>query len=327
MDQQTLYVTYSADDNYAKYLGASMLTLLEHNRDFARIVVFALDCGMQEESREKLRHIAAQYQREIRFIPMQDAVNSLDLHLGAHKIAVASYARLFLANVLPEECDRVLYLDCDTIVLDSLREMWNTPLGDSLIAGVQDTVDSYFLDVIGLEKTIPYFNAGILLIHLKRWREENLFSRFEEIIRRFDGNVPHHDQGTINATCAARRTLLPVRYNLTANLYSFPSSTVKQIYFLDSFYSQEEIDAAIAHPAIVHFTTGLLGRPWEENSRHPQRDAYAAAMAATPWGEQPLLPDSRYFGLKAFTFVYEHCPRRVFEACYRRLCFLLHLRK
>lgn len=327
MENDTLYVAYSADDNYCKYLGSSMLTLFQHNIGFARIRVYALDCGMKEESKAKLREIADQFHREIQFIPMEEKVDSLGLHLGAHKIALASYARLFLASVLPEECQRVIYLDCDTIVLDSLAPMWNTPMEGALIAGVQDTVDSYFLQAIGMDTHVPYLNAGILLIDLALWRKENLFARFQEVIERFQGNVPHHDQGTINAVCGDRRKVLPVRYNLTTSLYSFSSSTICRIYFLEDFYPQAEIDAAIAHPAIVHFTTGLLGRPWESGSTHPQKQAYAAAMAATPWGEQALLPDSRYFGLKAFTFVYNHCPNKLFEVCYRRMCWLLHLRK
>lgn len=322
-----LTVAYSSDDNYAKYLGASMFSLFQHNTDFAGIRVFILDCGIQNENLARLQQIAAQWQREILFIPMTDTIASLDLHLGAHKIAVSSYARLFLSQVLPQSIFKVLYLDCDTIVCDSLASLWKTDLGDAWIAGVQDTVDSYFLKVIGLDDNLPYINAGVLLINLQAWRDKDLPFLFQKIIQKFDGNVPHHDQGTINSACGVHRKVIPVRNNLTSNLYSFSSSTIKHIYFLESFYTQEEIDSAIARPAIIHFTTGLLGRPWEQNSCHPQKDAHEKAMAATPWGPQPLLPDSRYPALKAFTFFYEHCPRKLFEALYRRLCWVLHLRK
>ena len=323
----TLYAAYNSDDNYAPYLGASMLSLLQSNTSFSRICIYIMDCGMTEESRCNLRHIAARFGREIFFVPMQQHIAQLDLHLGAHKMAVAAYARLFLTQVLPEDCSRVLYIDCDTIVKGSLAEIWKLPFGNALIAGVQDTVDNYFLTAIGLEKGLPYINAGILLVNLEAWRKENLLAQFLGVIRRFDGNVPAHDQGTINAVCGARRIVLPVRYNLTSNLYSFSAKTIRRIYFLDSYYSQNDLDAAIADPAIVHFTTGLLGRPWEEGSTHPERQVFLDALAATPWGALPLQPDSRYFGLKCFTFFYEHCPRGLFEFLYRNLCWMLHLRK
>lgn len=325
--QDTFCVAYGSDDNYAKFLGTSMLSLFEKNTDFARIAVYVLDCGISPENRQNLTGIAEKWQREIHFIDMQEAIKGLNLNLGAHKIAVASYARLFLASLLPEEFDRVLYVDCDTLVLDSLRPLWETEFGDALIAGAQDVVDSYFLSVIRLDKSIKYINAGVLLINLAGWRAEKMQEKFLQIIASFGGNVPHHDQGTINAACGARRVVVPVRYNFTTSLFSFSARTIRRIYFLEDYYTQAELDAATKQPAIVHFTTGLLGRPWEQGSTHPYRQAFRDAMARTPWAGTPEAPDSRYPALKAFTVFYNIVPKPVFEVVYRAFSWALHLRK
>lgn len=323
----TLYIAYGSDDNYAKYLGISMLSLFEHNTAFEEIVVFVLDCGISDENRERLSSIASAWRRQIRFINMTDAIGSLNLNLGAHKIAIASYARLFLASILPESCDRVLYIDCDTLIKDSLAELWATEFDNALIAGAQDTVDSYFLNVIGLPKGTKYVNAGILLINLKAWRDENIQSHFMDMISKFGGNVPHHDQGTINAVCGERRVIVPIRYNLTSNIYSFTAATIQKIYFLDEYYTQHELDAAMQNPAIVHFTTGLLGRPWEEASTHPEQKAFWDTVAKTPWSDLTRKPDSRSTGLKLFIFFHRIVPRPVFEFVYRNISWALHLRK
>ena len=325
--QNKLIVAYGSDDNYAGYLGISMYSLFETNPEFEHITVYVLDCGISEENRNRLESVAAQWGREVCFINMAEAIGSLNLNLGAHKIAIASYARLFLASILPENVDRVLYIDCDTLVRDSLAELWQTGFGNALIAGCQDTVDSYFLDVIGLPRDVQYVNAGILLINLKAWRDENLQSQFMEMIARFGGNVPHHDQGTINAVCESRRVIVPIRFNLTSNIYSFSAKTIRRIYFLQQYYTQDELDAAMTKPAIVHFTTGLLGRPWEEGSTHPEQESFWAAVRKTPWSSLQKKPDSRYFGLKAFIFFYRITPRPVFEFVYRNISWALHLRK
>ncbi len=327
MQQNTLCVAYGADDNYAKLLGTSMLSLLEHNTDFERIVIYVLDCGIRPENRRNLAGIAEEWRREIHFIPMQEAIEGLHLNLGAHKIAVASYARLFLASLLPEAFDRVLYVDCDTLVLDSLRPFWETDFNGALIAGAQDVVDSYFLNIIRLPKTNKYINAGVLLINLAAWRAEKMQDRFLEIIESFGGNVPHHDQGTINAACGSQRVIVPVRYNFTTSLFSFSARTIRRIYFLDDYYTQEEMDAARANPAIVHFTTGLLGRPWEQGSTHPYRQAFRDTIARTPWAGTPEAPDSRYPALKAFTLFYKVVPKPLFEVVYRAFSWVLHLRR
>lgn len=322
-----LYVAYGSDDNYAKYLGISMLSLFQRNAEFEQIVVFVLDCGISDENKQRLQGIADAWQRQIHFINMSEAIGSLNLNLGAHKIAIASYARLFLASILPEDCDRVLYIDCDTLVRDSLAPLWATSFGNALIAGAQDTVDSYFLEVIGLPKGTKYVNAGVLLINLKAWREENLQEQFLQTIAKFGGNVPHHDQGTINSVCKERRVIVPIRYNLTANIYSFSAATIRKIYFLEEYYTQEELDAAMAKPAIVHFTTGLLGRPWEEKSTHPEQKAFWDTVEQTPWKGMERKPDSRRFGLKAFIFFHKITPRPIFEFVYRNISWALHLRK
>lgn len=325
--KDTLRVVYGSDDNYAKFMGVSMYSLFESNTEFEQIVVYILDCGITQENKERLAAVAEKWGREIHFVDMGAAVESLNLNMGAHKIAIASYARLFMATLLPEECQRVLYIDCDTMVKDSLAPLWRTEFGTALIAGAQDTVDSYFLDVIGLPKGTKYINAGILLANIAAWREENLQEKFMALIAKFGGNVPHHDQGTINAVCGERRVIIPARYNVTANLYSFSAQTIKKIYFLEEYYTQEELTEAMDKPAIVHFTTGLLGRPWEEKSTHPERENFWHVVNKTPWKGLELKPDTRSLGLKAFIFFHKVVPRPVFEFVYRNISWALHLRK
>lgn len=326
-EKNTLAVAYSTDDNYTKFLGISMLSLFENNTDFEKITVYIMDCGILEENRKRLTELAQKWGREVVFVSMSGALETLGLRMGAHKISVASYARLFLTTVIPEDCDRIIYIDCDTIVMDSLRGMWETEMGDAYIAGVQDTVDKYFQQIIGLSPEIPYMNAGILLINLKAWREKDLPAKFREVIARFEGNVPHHDQGCINCACQENRVKLDVRYNFTSNMYSFSSHTIRKIYFLDSFYSQEEIDRAIAKPAIVHFTSGLVGRPWEENCTHPMKDAFWHYAKQSPWSDLKMEPDRRKAGLKAFIAFHKLTPTPVFEFVYRQISWVLHLRK
>ncbi len=304
-----------------------MLSLFQTNIGFDGIRVFVLDCGIGENNRHHLEHIANQFNREITFFSMDNVKDRLQLKSGAFKISIASYARLFLASILPEDLELVLYLDCDTVVPSSLKDLWETDLGQNLIAGVQDTVDTFYKKVIGLNPHIAYVNAGILLINLKGWREEYLEQKFFDFIQKFDGNVPHHDQGTINGVCKERRTILPLRYNVMSNVYSFSASTIRKIYFLDKYYTQVEVDEAISRPVIVHFTTGLFGRPWEEGCTHPEKEYYLKIMRQSPWKEDPLLPDSKKKSVKAFAFFYKHIPLPVFETVYRLLCGIQHIRR
>lgn len=323
--KQKLCVAYAADDHYTKFLGISMLSMFQSNKDFPEIVVFILDCGMKDPNKEKLQSIAKEFKREIHFMSMAAAVAGLELNMGPRKISIASYARLFLASIIPDSYDRILYLDCDTIVRDNLMDFWAVDLEGYLVAGVRDTVDSFFLKKIGMKPDEYYVNAGTILINLNSWRKEGLEKKFINFIRKHNGNVPHHDQGTINGVCRNRKRIISPRFNATANIYSFTAKTIKRIYFLDSFYTQEELDEAKRNPAIIHFTTGLVGRPWEENCTHPMQAEYLKAAKASPWKEEPLQRDTRKLSVKLFSSFYRHVPLFVSENVYRFLSLLTHV--
>lgn len=325
MDKK-LSVAYAADDNNAKFLGISMLSLLEKNKDFEEIDIFVLDCGIKDGNREKLIAIADEYKRSLYCISMEEAVTGLELNMGTRKIAIASYARLFLASVIPDLYDRIIYLDCDTIVMDNIKDLWDTDIKDYMVAGVRDTIDRYFYKRIGLSKDDYYVNAGVLLINLSAWRRHNLLDSFIETINKFDGNVPHHDQGTINLVCKKKITLLSARYNLNSNIYSFSAKTIKKIYSINTFYSQKELDEAKDKPIVIHYTTGLVGRPWEENCTHPRKDTYLSVAERSPWRDNRLLPDSRRISLKVFSELYKHTPLFISEGIYRLLNWLMHIR-
>lgn len=322
---ERLCVAYGADDNYAKYLGISMLSLFQTNREFDEIDVFVMDCDIGETNKGKLLSIADEYGRRLQFILMKDYVDDLNLNMGARKISVSSYARLFLASVIPEEYRKILYLDCDTIVKGKLTEYWNINLDGYMAAGIRDTVDKFFLKKIGLTQDHSYVNAGVLLINLESWRGKGIQQQFMDFIQKFDGNVPHHDQGTINGVCSGKILVVPLRYNVTSNIYTFSAKTIKNIYYMNSFYSQEDLDDARNNPVILHYTTGLVGRPWEMKCTHPKKEEYSSVADKSPWREDQLLPDSRSLNVRMFAVLYKHTPRFVSETVYRLSNWLLHI--
>ena len=82
---------------------------------------------------------------------------------------MAQYSRLYLADLYPSSVKKVLYLDCDTIVLSSIEEIWNINLGDNIIAALNDAFSSLYRRNIGLRKTDIMFNSGVMLIDLDKW--------------------------------------------------------------------------------------------------------------------------------------------------------------
>ena len=126
-DTKRMNVLYSSDDNYAQHMGVSIYSLLRHNAEFENIRLYVIDNDISPENRDKLREMVSRFSNaEIMFLPFLEWKEKLRLNMS-WGISISSYARLFVGEMLPETVDRVLYADCDMIVCEPLRELWNTP--------------------------------------------------------------------------------------------------------------------------------------------------------------------------------------------------------
>ena len=121
----------------------------------------------------------------------------------------ASLFRLRTGDLLPDHVDRVLYLDADVIVRRLLRELWTADIGDCLAGAVRDPNVPWAGAPLGLPwrdvevaADAPYFNAGVVVIPLDRWRSEQLGRRALELLAR--RRLRHADQCARNVVMKGR---------------------------------------------------------------------------------------------------------------------------
>ena len=96
-----MHVLYASDENYIRHAAASMLSLLDTNRDAESITVHFLSMGVTEESRQAVRDLAAPFGREVCFYELGDLRRWFDFSFDARGFAQSTLARLFMARVLP----------------------------------------------------------------------------------------------------------------------------------------------------------------------------------------------------------------------------------
>ena len=120
-----MYVIYHSSDSFAEVTGVSMVSLFENNKQMDRIQVLYIERGMSDENKMKLQSIAEKYNREISFMEMPNWSEKLNIELKSSKAGWLGfgYNRLFLTEFIPDNVDRVLYLDSDTVIEDSLDEL------------------------------------------------------------------------------------------------------------------------------------------------------------------------------------------------------------
>lgn len=274
-------IVCSTDNCYVMQTGIMLTSLFENNRE-ADIRVHVLHNGIDSNSITLIGRIASDYGQKIKFYLVDESLFSAfpigrdgqNTHVGT---SYATYYRLFLSELLPNDINRVLYLDGDIIVMDSLNELWATDMHDKAIAAVPDSYNNKIehYNRLRYPQQLGYFNAGVLLINLDYWRTNNVVSAFCQYASARPDSLYCHDQDILNYVFRDCKIVLPLRYNML-NEYWF-----KTRHSVVSWEFDNQIHYGQQHPAIIHFTG--LPKPWFSNCRHPMKPEFERYRAKTPW--------------------------------------------
>lgn len=280
-------IAYATDNNYVQYMMVSMASVMENNMDAEAICFYVLNNRIEQENIKLIEELVKKYNRSVDFIPTDDLISKLELNM-LWEISVSTYLRLFLGSVIPVE--KVLYLDCDTVIVDSILDFWNTDISNEAIAGVRDVGYDKSKINVGLLEKDEYINAGIILINLEYWRKNAIEEKFLDFLDDYKGQVYHHDQGILNGVLHDHIKIIHPRYNLlTAYVNMKQKSFVKLFNIQGPMYQQEEIDRAIEKPICIHFTPFFTNRPWEKGCKHKLKSYYFKYRDITPWKSCELI--------------------------------------
>ena len=300
-------ILLSSDDNYARHMGVTIYSLLLHNAMASDFRIFVVDNNISTNNIVKLQQIISGFPNaEMILIPFKKWADSLHLNMS-WPISLSSYARLFVGEMLPSDIDRVLYMDSDMLVLDDISELMSADLGDNILGAVQDQVSRKSKVTVGLHSSDNYFNAGLLLIDLRKWREFGIGKKCLKFIEDHDGQVIHHDQGVLNGLLFNQWLRLPLKYNVMTVHYIHSYMKLKN-YFHDSssFYDVSEVERAKSNPVILHYTPSFTSHPWEHNCKHPLRYLYEVVQNMTPWAGTPLEKEKTPWYVKLVNFYYRN---------------------
>lgn len=306
-------VVYSSSNGYSRHAGISITSLFEHNRDIDTLEVFFIDYGISDENKHHLNAIAQKYDRIITFCSFDQ--ENLVYTDNSYNIPLNSYARLFLAVILPERVKKVIWLDCDTVVTDSLSDFWNTDLQGKAIAAVQDCGGGCFWKETGDEEYYRYFCAGVFLADLEKWRQINVTQQFQAYMHKMEGHLKHVDQTVLNGVLHNNLLIVHPRYDvLTPTFVMSYNNLIAYFQLSQCYYSKQEIRDSIRKPAIIHFTSSNIGRPWEKRNKHPRAKEYQKYWKTSAWKDEPwgIFQSTMGHEFDRTLWLYRHIPVKVF---------------
>ena len=286
-----MHIVFCLNNHYVPYCATAIASIIANNQE-EEITFHLFVDGITDANRGMMQGwISGIDGKNIKFYDLSED-DFKDFPVGDAYINLTTYFRLVIQDKLPN-IDKVLYLDCDTIVNGSLRNLWNTEMGGgNAVAGVRDRVnDSIRLyNRLRYPMSDGYVNAGVLLINLNKWRECHVFERAKELAKAMPMALKNHDQDIINILFHDSKLLLPFRYNLL-EYYLY----VEEWLYLDRKYYPEIIEAC-KNPVIVHFC--MPQKPWHYECINPYKELYYHYRKMTPWPEVALTHKRRKLSRK-----------------------------
>ncbi len=211
-------IFFSTDDNYIPYLDVAISSLIANaSKDYLyRIIV--LNTGLQTENIAKVKR-NERPGFEIEFTDISKRVEKIKSRFkNIYHFSIVTYYRLFIASLFPQY-DKIVYLDCDLVVLGDIAELYNTDLGSNILSAapeqfVQNTAEfrDYAEIALGVDPD-GYVNAGVLLINLKEFRKNDIEGKFIKLITEYDFDLLDPDQAYLNYLCQDKIHTLPNGWN------------------------------------------------------------------------------------------------------------------
>jgi len=250
---QNMNILVTLDENYLPHLNTMLFSLLHSNPE-QNFTVYLLHASIQEEALTRTKQILGNA-GELVSVPAKDI--GLENAPTTSRYPQEIYYRIFAAKYLPEQVDRVLYLDPDIIINGSVAALYNTPLDDyyfaaaSHIGPVLHKVNELRLD---MDEDSPYINSGVMLMNLERLRQEQNFDEVFDFIERRKSFLMLPDQDIISSLYGTKILALDsFRYNMTEVLYKQHAPFEKSL----------NLDWIRSNSVVIHYCG--RNKPWKSS--------------------------------------------------------------
>ncbi|MEQ1693368.1 MAG: glycosyltransferase family 8 protein [Gemmatimonas sp.] len=280
MEPSPIILACATDRNFAQPLGVMLASVAANLSPHSQLTAYVIDLGMQSAERDMIERAVAPWKVRVTWIE-----ETLSKYSGLPlwgRMTAATYAKLDLAELLPADARKAIWLDCDLVVTSDITRLWEEPMGNHVLLAAPDEVVTTMsspggvtaFKSLGLLASTPYFNAGVMVLDLLAWKTERVRERALNYLHAHGDEVYFWDQEALNVAAAGRWRALDARWNLNA---SVPVRSRNM-----SLYGSADA------PWIVHYTGQL--KPWTYSAPVDSlRQLYFHYLDMTPWsGWRPM---------------------------------------
>ena len=272
-----IHIGLCADEKFSEPLGVCMTSIFESNKNID-VTVHILTQGFMKKTVKLIEKTAENYHQYVRIYKIDD--NIFDNYPLSATFPKSIYFRYLFPEILSAEIDKILYLDCDTVVVSDLLSLWNIDISDKAIAAIEDQNADDITNRNRIEIFDgKYFNSGVLLMNLTYWRAYNCFAQLAHFILENPKKCLYPDQDALNALFHEIFLCLSFKYNFQLTLIkpfeSYKLNKSKWDDIIDSFNNL----------VIVHYVSPA--KPWYKDTVLPLTNIWRYYKQLSLWRNVP----------------------------------------
>lgn len=245
-------IAIASDENYAPHTAALIASVFT-NSAAKNINIYLLADKLSDDAKDKFTKLANDFSGNIYIID-----GSIENFFVSDHLSKAAYLRLKIPELLPESVKKTIYLDADLLVKSDISELFNMDMENKPIAaapdlGIMASKRSMAEKAknIGIKEDNAYFNSGVMIMDLVKWREENYMEKLLELVKTH--SFRHHDQDALNMFFYDNWRALPLEFNVIPPIFELPLKVLFGKYRNDAIQ-------AIKNAKIIHYAGGH--KPW-----------------------------------------------------------------
>lgn len=265
-----IHIALTIDYKFVRFCAVTMVSILKNNRTQGITFHIIGDLSLSSGDKESLSRLACDFGAETVFYQVKDEqIGSYVLKWESKRLSKVVFYRCILPSVLPSSLSRVLYLDCDVLVLGELEDLWNTDLHGYALAAIPDAVVVNPKHCVRLHYDVSYnyFNGGVLLLNLDYWRAYNVEEQCKAYYREHVREIVYNDQDLLNGLLFDKKRLVGLKWNLQESAFRKKTAHL---------YPKQLISDCV----ILHYSSR---KPWQYHCMHPLRHLFFEYQELTEW--------------------------------------------
>ncbi len=252
-------IVMASSNEYVPFLAVLLQSIIDNSSDKRNYDIIIISSCIRNHNKDILQNMLGDRSNfSIRFIEAERYLTGRSFYTAMH-VTTMTYLRLAMLDIL-QYYDKAIYLDCDVVVNADIGELYDIDLSGHLIGAAIDTVMSgwcnmkghqqiyYNEKVIGLKNKFEYFNAGIIVVNLKEFRE---FYTTEKLLDMAASRKwKWFDQDVLNKVCEGKTKFISNQWNVMVHWHDLEWQLTE--YFAPN-YIYEEYKIALENPKAIHF--------------------------------------------------------------------------